>query len=270
MPPYTVSDLTVLLSLQYSFETRQLLRSEGIQGPWRSYRSDTDHLPWDLAPRERSTVHHALDSVNNIVDLVGVDGEIIDKSSWTIDHHCARLLLLWSEALTGPEGPPKVFKEMTVEDAQYEFLFNVYVKINNDYMEYQGDPNLLSSEPGVDILWTWNIGPVKPRTEISRGVTMLTFDEAKRTADAVFNITSSGYEILSFFNIESQSDAGSRLAWEGLVHRLAREIRHRKLRQINILVYTYGPGIWVSPSATLELAEAKKDWKFLCYNQTRF
>jgi hypothetical protein len=101
------AELASSLRLVNESQLKILLRSEDIRGPWDSYKSDTALLPLQSTPSKRATIRHAVNSVDNVVDL---RSQSIDKSTWTIDHHCARLLLLWSEALTGPGGKLQGFK----------------------------------------------------------------------------------------------------------------------------------------------------------------
>jgi hypothetical protein len=122
-----------------------------------------------------ATVQHAINYDDSVVDLLG---EGIDKSTWTIDHHCARLPLLWSEALTGPGREHETFKKSTPDkNKYYSILFDVYRKLNHDYNHNHVIPNLLSPEPGVKIIWLWMTPKYKPETQASRGVKTLTYEE---------------------------------------------------------------------------------------------
>jgi hypothetical protein len=231
------------LGLVNETQLKLLLRSEDICGPWHSYKSDTALFPSQSTPGKRATIRHAINSVNGAVDL---RGESIDKSTWTIDHHCARLLLLWSEALTGPGGELEGSKTWFLQKKDhYNILFDVYAKLNDDHVI----PNLLSPEPGVKILWQWLTAPGEPENEASRGVTDLTFNEAKRTVDVIFNFGSSGHEFVNLYHVGSQSEVYDEAEWVKLVHQLSREIRgsgkirgETKIRQITIEVHTTEQG----------------------------
>jgi hypothetical protein len=233
-----MTTLLCSLRLSDSYYLNKILRSEGIRGPWSSYKADTVLLPLQSTPEKYATIQHAINSVDNVVDLVGVDGQSIDKSSWTIDHHCACLLLFWSESLTGPGGPLKEFKNANHQKKDYYgTLFDVYLKVSRNYVI----PNLLSPEPGVKILWQWLTPPDEPQNEASRGVQSLTFEEAKRTVDDLFNLTSGGHEVAMFHHAGLRSKVFDEADWVELVHRLAREIRCTKMRQITIEVHTIDP-----------------------------
>jgi hypothetical protein len=240
----SVAELGSSLRLVNETQLKILLRSEDIRGPWDSYKSDTAVLPLQSTPSKRATIRYAINSVNGVVDL---RGESIDKSTWTIHHHCARLLLLWdSEALTGPGGKLEGFKMLSLQKKDYySRLFDVYAKLNDDHVI----PNLLSPEPGVKILWQWLTAPGEPENEASRGVTDLTFNEAKRTVDAIFNFGSSGHEFVNLYHVGSQSEVYDEAEWVKLVHQLSRDIRgsgnirgETKIRQITIEVHTTEQG----------------------------
>jgi hypothetical protein len=242
----------------------QLLESEDVLGPWRSYRSDIGPLPWQSEPKMLSTVQHAIDSVNNVADLVGADGQSIDKSSWTIDHHCARLLLFWSGSLTGPGGPLEMFKTANLEKKDYYtilFHFFLRVKVKKRVVV----PNLLSPEPGVEILWQWLAAPGEPQNTVSRGVQTLTFNEAMKTMNDFFNLTSGGYEFVGFIHADSEREVFDEHGWVNLVHRLSRRIRCSMMRQVILEVHTIGPGFWLSSSAGPEVAV--EDMVFHTFNE---
>jgi hypothetical protein len=257
-----MTTLLCSLRLSDSYYLNKILRSEGIRGPWSSYKADTVLLPLQSTHEKYATIQHAINSVDNVVDLVGVDGQSIDKSSWTIDHHCARLLLLWSEALTGPDGPLKEFKNANHQKKDfYGTLFDVFRKVNRDHVI----PNLLAPERGIKILWQWLTAPGEPENEASRGVKTLTFNEAKQTVDDLFNLTSGGHEFECFHLASSGSHVEDEDDWVKLVHRLRRKIRLEDIRQITIEVHTNGSGFWMSPSADPEVAV--EDMEFCTFDE---
>jgi hypothetical protein len=256
------AELASSLRLVNESQLKILLRSEDIRGPWDSYKSDTALLPLQSTPSKRATIRHAVNSVDNVIDL---RSQSIDKSTWTIDHHCTRLLLLWSEALTGPGGKLQGFENWFPQKKDhYSILFNIYAKMNDDHVV----PNLLSSEPGVKILWQWLAAPDEPQNEASRGVTSLTYNEAMRVVEDIFNLSSGGYEFMTFIHPVLGVEVFEEGDWVRLVHERSRKIRREKSRQITIEVHTIGPGFWVSSSANPELAEAEKSGtKFILYNK---
>jgi hypothetical protein len=146
----------------------------------------------------------------------------------------------------------------------YSILFNIYAKMNDDHVV----PNLLSSEPGVKILWQWLAAPDEPQNEANRGVTSLTYNEAMRVVEDIFNLSSGGYEFMTFIHPVLGVEVFEEGDWVRLLHERSRKIRREKSRQITIEVHTIGPGFWVSSSANPELAEAEKSGtKFILYNK---
>jgi hypothetical protein len=259
-----MTTLLCSLRLSDSYYLNKILRSEGIRGPWSSYKADTVLLPLQSTPEKYATIQHAINSVDNVVDLVGVDGQSIDKSSWTIDHHCACLLLFWSESLTGPGGPLEMFKTATPEKKDYySILFHFFTRVR---IKKPVVPNLLSTEPGVEILWQWPFAPGEPQNEASRDVKTLTFNEAKRTVDDIFNLTSGGYKLWTFYHVKTGRQAYDEHGWVRLVHRLSRDVRCTTSRQVTIEVHTIGPGFWMSPSADPEVAV--EDMEFYTFDDT--